>query len=181
MKGINLKRHTNRTHYGEVQCTRTITLLLLFFELLPAVNFHFEFFFDHYFKTIKLETSQTDRTHYGEVQCRRTITLLLIYIYFFNYCPLLILSLIFLLDHNFQIIKAINLKLDTLIELNIEKWNPQEPHFCFLYLFDYCHLLNIILNFCLDHNFQTIKAINLKLHTLIDHMMENSSAQEPKL
>ena len=77
--------------------------------------------------------------------------------------------------------KTINSKLDTLIELTIEKCNVQEPQLCYLYLFDYCPLLNFILNICLDHNFQTIKAINLKIHTLIVHMMENSSAQEPQL
>ena len=83
----------------------------------------------------------------------------------------------FFLDHNFQTVKAINSKLDTLIELNIEKCNAQEPQLFYSYLFDYCHLLKFILNFCLDHNLQTIKAINLKLHTLIELMMENSSAQ----
>ena len=35
------------------------------------------------------------------------------------------------------------------------------------------------LNFCSGHNFQTIKGINLKLHTLIEHIMEKCSAQEP--
>ena len=100
---------------------------------------------------------------------------------FFNYCPLLILSLIFFLDHNFQAIKAINSKLDTLIELFIEKCNAQEPQLCYSYLFHYCPFLNFISNFCMDHNFQIIKAINLKLHTLIEHMMENSSVQEPQL
>ena len=87
----------------------------------------------------------------------------------------------FSLAHNFQTIKAINSDLDTLIELFIEKCNAQEPKLCYLYLFDYCPLLNFILNFCLDHNFQSMKANNLKLHTLIEHMMENSSAQEPQL
>ena len=85
------------------------------------------------------------------------------------------------MDHNFQTIKAINSKLDTLTELIIEKFSAQEPQLCYSYLFDYCPLLNFILNFCLDHNFQTIKAINLKLHTLIEHSMENSSVQEPQL
>ena len=162
-----------------MQCTGTIhvTLLLLFFELLPFVNFHFKFLSGSLlpdYKSYQLETSQTDRTHYGEVQCTRTITLLLIF--FLSYCLSLILSLIFFLDHNFQNIKAINSKLDTLIELIIEKYSVQEPQICYLYLFDYCPLLNFILNICLDRNFQTIKAINLKLHTLIEHMMENSTA-----
>ena len=141
--------------------------------------FTLNFCLDHYFQTksYQLETSQTDRTHYGEVQCIRTITLLLIF--FFNYCPFLISSLIFFLDHNFKTIKAINWKLDKLIELIIEKCNAPEPRLCYSYLFDYCPLLNFILNFCLDHNFQTITAINLKLHTLIVHFMENNCAQEP--
>ena len=63
----------------------------------------------------------------------------------------------------------------------MEKCTAQEPQLCYSYLFDYCPMLNFILNFCLDHNFQTIKAINLKLYTLIEHMMENSSVQEPQL
>ena len=115
----------------------------------------------------------------GEVQCTRTVTLLLI---FFYYCPLLILSLIFFfLDYNFQTIKAVTSKLYTLMELIIEKCNAQEPQLCYSYSFDHCPLLNFILNFCLDHNFQTIEATNLKLHALIEHSMENSSAQESQL
>ena len=34
--------YIDRKHYGEMQCTETITLLL-FFELLPFVTFQFEF------------------------------------------------------------------------------------------------------------------------------------------
>ena len=68
-----------------------------------------------------------------------------------------------------------------LIELIIEKRNAQKTQLCYSCLFDYSLLLNFILNFCLDHNFQTTKAINLKLHTLIEHMMENIGAQEPQL
>ena len=71
-----------------------------------------------------------------------------------------------------------NSKLDTLIELTIEKCSVQEPQLCWSYLFDYCPLLNFMFNFCLDHNFETIKAINLKLHTAIEHIIETSSAQE---
>ena len=77
--------------------------------------------------------------------------------------------------------KAIDSKLDTLIELFIEECNVQEPQLCLSYLFDYCPLLNFIFIFCLDHNFETIKAINLTLHTPIEHIIETSSAQEPKL
>ena len=40
-------------------------------------------------------------------------------------------------------------------------------------------LLMFTLNFCLDHYLQTIKAINLKLHKLIEHIMGRCSAQEP--
>ena len=69
---------------------------------------------------------------------------------FFNYCPLSNLSFFFFLDHNFQTIKAINSKLDTLIELIIEKCNEQDPQLCYSYLFDHCPLINFILNFCLD-------------------------------
>ena len=75
--------YTDRTYYGEVQCTRTITLLLLFFELSPLVNFHFEFLSGSLlpnYKSYQLDTSQTDRTHFGEMQCTRTVTLLLIFL-----------------------------------------------------------------------------------------------------
>ena len=37
------------------------------------------------------------------------------------------------------------------------------------------------MNFFMDHDFQRIEAINLKVHKLIEHMMEKSSAQEPQL
>ena len=75
--------------------------------------------------------------------------------------------------------KAINSKHDTLIELIIRKCSAQEPQLCSSYLFDYCPMLNFFFNFCLDHNFETIKAINLKLHTPIEHIIETSSAPEP--
>ena len=164
-------------------CTQTITLLLLFFELFPFVNFHFEFLSGSLlpnYKSYQLETSQTDRTHYGEVQCTRTITLLLIF--FFLLLPFVNFKFdFFFLNRNFQNITVVNSKLNTLIKLIIEKCNAQEPQLCYSYLFDYCPLLNFILNYCVDHNFQTIKAINLKLYTLIEYMMENSSAQKPQL
>ena len=89
--------------------------------------------------------------------------------------------LVFFLTITSKLYKVSTSKLDTLIELIIEKCSAQEPQLCYSYLFDYCPLLNFILSFCLDYNFQTIKAINLKLHTLIEHSMENSSAQEPHL
>ena len=82
--------------------------------------------------------------------------------------------MVLLFDHNFQTLKAIYPKFDALIELIIEKCNAQEPQLCYSYFFYYCPLLNFILNFCLDYNFQTKKAINLKLKTLIEHIMENS-------
>ena len=44
-KSYQLKTsQTDRTHYGEVQCTRTITLLHIFFSLLSFVDFKFNFF-----------------------------------------------------------------------------------------------------------------------------------------
>ena len=139
-----------------MQCLRTIILLLLFFELLPLVNFHFEFLSGSLlpiYKSYQLETSQTDRTHYGEVQCKRTITLLLT---FFLLLPFVNFKFdFFFLDQNFQTVKGINSKLDTLTELIIEKCSAQGQQLCYSYLFDYCPLLNFIINFCLDHNFQS--------------------------
>ena len=35
------------------------------------------------------------------------------------------------------------------------------------------------MSFCLGHNFQSIEASNLKLHTLIDHIMDKCSEKGP--
>ena len=42
-----------------------------------------------------------------------------------------------------------------------------------------CPLLIFSLNFYTSHNFQTIKAVYMKSHTLIEHIMEKCDAQEP--
>ena len=43
---------------------------------------------------------------------------------------------------------------------------------------NYCPL-SFILNFCQGHNVQALKAVNLNLHTLIEHILEKYSTQEP--
>ena len=53
-KASNFKLHnTYRSHCGEVQCSRTIILFQLFFELLPFINFNFGFLSGHNFQSIE--------------------------------------------------------------------------------------------------------------------------------
>jgi len=76
-----------RSHWGEVHCTRTITLHFLILELLPfVVFFTLEFCvrlsqtcWGYILKTkyyrFKHDNSRVYRSHWGEVHCTRTITL----------------------------------------------------------------------------------------------------------
>ena len=75
---------------------------------------------------------------------------------------------------NFQTIKAINVELRTLIEFIMEKSNAQEPSLCHSKFVSHCPLLIFSLKYCLNHDFQTINAIKLELHTLIEHVMDSA-------
>ena len=67
-----------KSHWGEVHCTRTITLHCLILKLLPFVIFHTWILLGLYLKDyyrFEHETSGVYRSHWGEVHCTRTITL----------------------------------------------------------------------------------------------------------
>ena len=66
------------SHRGGVQCTGTITLACLIFELLPFVNFHTWIFSGAYlqnYTSYGYEILWMDRSYQGGVQCIGTITL----------------------------------------------------------------------------------------------------------
>ena len=81
----------DRSHQGGVQCTWTITLACLIFELLPFVYFHTWILSGAYLKNYTshgYEILWVDRSHHMGVQCTGTITLaclileLLLFVYF---------------------------------------------------------------------------------------------------
>ena len=68
----------DRSHQGGVQCTWTLTLVYLIFELLPLVLFLTFIFFGAYlqnYTSYGYEILLVDRSHQGGVQCTETITL----------------------------------------------------------------------------------------------------------
>ena len=68
----------DRSHQGEVQCTGTITLACLIFELLPFVYFHTWILSGAYlqnYTSYGYEILWVDRSHQRGVQCTWTITL----------------------------------------------------------------------------------------------------------
>ena len=68
----------DRSHQGGVQCTGTITLACLIFELLPFVYFHTWILSGAYFQNYTsygYEILFVDRSYQGGVQCTGTITL----------------------------------------------------------------------------------------------------------
>ena len=68
----------DRSHQGGVQCTSTITLSCLIFELLPFVYFHTWFLSGAYLQNCTsygYEILWVDRSHQGGVQCTWTVTL----------------------------------------------------------------------------------------------------------
>ena len=62
----------DRSHQGGVQCTGTITLVCLRFELLPSVYFHTLILSEAYlqnYTSYGYEILWVDRSHQGGVQC----------------------------------------------------------------------------------------------------------------
>jgi hypothetical protein len=101
--------------------------------------------------------------------------------YFLSYCPLLIFILYFCLSHFSESIKAMDLKLHRMIDLIKKKCIAQEPVLYISYFLSYCPLLIFILYFCPGHFSERIKAIDLKLHRMIDLIKKKCGAQEPVL
>ena len=76
----------DRSHQGGVQCTWTITLACLIFELLPFVYFHTWILSEaclQNYTSYGYEILWVDRSHQGGVHCTWTITCLL----FFKWLP----------------------------------------------------------------------------------------------
>ena len=68
----------DRSHHGGVQCTGTITLACLMFELLPFVYFHTCILSGAYlqnYTSYGYEILLVDRSYQGGVQCTETMTL----------------------------------------------------------------------------------------------------------
>jgi hypothetical protein len=101
-----------------------------------------------------------------KVQCIKTRTL---HAYFMSYCPLLIFILYFLS------IKAIDMKLHRMIDLIKKKCCTQELVLCISYFLIYCPMLMFILQFC-PGQLYGIKAMDLKLHKMIDLIKKKCSA-----
>jgi len=76
-QGINMKLQVDRSHWEEVQCTRTITQSFILLEFLSFVHFHSWILSGAELKKYSsywLEISQANRSHWTEVQYARTIT-----------------------------------------------------------------------------------------------------------
>ena len=123
-----------------VQCKRIVTLHLIFFELLPFVNFHTLFLswpFLLYYKSYRLETSNEDGYHWEEVQCLNIITL---HFLFFELLPFVDY---FCLSHFSYSIKAIDFKLHVRIDIITKKCSAQKLLLFTSYFLSYCPLLII--------------------------------------
>ena len=76
----------DRSYQGGMQCTGTITLPCLIFELLPFVYFHTWILSGAYlqkYTSYGYEILWVDRSHQGGVQCTWTITLGCFFFFFF--------------------------------------------------------------------------------------------------
>ena len=67
----------DRSHQGGVQCTWSVTLACLSFELLPFFNSYLNFFWSisPNYTSYDYEILWVDRSHQGGVQCTWTVTL----------------------------------------------------------------------------------------------------------
>ena len=108
----------DRSHQGGVQCTGTITLACLIFELLPFVYFHTWILSGAYlqnYTSYGYEILWVDRSHQGGVQCTWTITF--VCFFFFSYCPLFTFILKFCPVHILKTILAMVMKFCGWIDL----------------------------------------------------------------
>jgi hypothetical protein len=112
------------------------------------------------------------------VQCTRICTLHFLIFELFSFVNFhtLFLSGPFLLMYKSQ-----DLKLHRMIDLIKKKCSAQEQVLCIFYFLSYCPLLIFILYFCPGHFSESIKAMDLKLHRMIDLIKKKCSAQEPVL
>ena len=117
----------DRSHHGGVHCTWTKTLVCLFFELLPFVDFHTWIMSDAYlqnFTSYGYEILWVDRSHQAGVQCTWTITLVC---FFLSYCPLFIFILEFCPVHISQNYTRYGYEICGWINLINGECNAHEP------------------------------------------------------
>ena len=72
-----------------------------------------------------------------------------------------------------------NLKHKALIEHIVEKFSAQEPQFCQYHFLSLWPFLISTVNFCMGSSLQTMNAINTKLLTLTELIIEKCSVYEP--
>ena len=117
----------DRSYQGGVQCTETITLIYLIFELLPLVYFHTWILSGAYlqnYTSYGYEILWVDRSHQRGVQCTWTITVVCV---FFSYCPLFIFILDFCPVHISKTILAMVMKFYGWIDLIKGECTAHEP------------------------------------------------------
>ena len=117
----------DRSYQGGVQCTGTITLAFLIFELLPFVYFHTWFLSGAYFQNYTsygYEILWVDRSHQGGVQCTWTITVVC---FFLSYCPLFVFIFDFCPAHISKTILVMVMKFCGIIDCIKGKCSAHEP------------------------------------------------------
>ena len=150
-----------------MQYTRTGTSCLMSYCLLLIVILHF--YPGHLSYTIKALDLKLHRMIDLIEQKSSAEELVLCTSCFMSYCPL-IMVIAFYPGHLSYTIKAVDLKLHRMIDLIEQKSSAQEMVFCTSCFMSYCPLIMVILHFYPGHLSYTIKALDLKLHRMLDLM-----------
>ena len=176
----------DRSRQGGMQCTGTITLACLIFELLHFVYFHTWILCGAYLQNYTsycYEILLVDRSYQGGVQCTGTITLaclifeLLPFVYFQTW----ILSGAYL--QNYTSYGYEILWVDRSHQRRVQcTWGSavhMNHNSCLRLFFSYCPLFIFILDFCPVHISKTILAMVMKFYWWIDLIKGECSAHEP--
>ena len=165
------------SHWGGVQCTWTVTLACLIFELLPFVYFHTWILSGAYLQNYTGYVSEilwVDRSHEGGVQCTWTVTFACLIFEFlpFVYFHTWILSGAYLQKHTSYGYEI--LWVDRSHQGGVQcTWTITVACLIFELFF--------ILEFCLEHISKTILAMVMKFCGWIDLIKGMCSALEPLL
>ena len=130
--------------------------------------------------TIKaIEMKLHTNVKHNKTMCHAQEPLLCFFLYFWSYFPLIICNAISCPLCKLTTIKAIEMKLHTVVKHNKTMCHAQEPQLCFGYFWSYSPLIICNAISCPLCKLTTIKAIEMKLHTIVKHNKTMCHAQEP--
>ena len=167
----------DRSHQGAVQCTWTVALACLIFELLPFVYFHTWFCPDHISVTILAMVMKfCGWIDHIKGECSAHEPKLLLY-FFFELLPLVYFHTWILSSAYLQNYTSYGYEI-LLVDRSHQGSAVQMNNYSFAKFLSYCPLFIFILEFCPEHISKTVLAMVMKFCGWIDLIMRECSAHE---